>query len=186
MSFIELLFYRIYRLPYITVFLLILGAVLLWAILSVTLGKKYPKSWKAVNAALLVILLLAILYYTLLRRTPEAEKQLALKPFASLEAARLVDEIYRSLTMNILLFFPIGLFLPQLLPGKWKPWQKMLVTVAAGLVFSAGIETIQYLYKLGDAETDDTITNVIGTALGSVHILFAAGISRFVKKKKAE
>lgn len=44
MSFIELLFYRIYRLPYITVFLLILGAVLLWAILSVTLGKNTRKA----------------------------------------------------------------------------------------------------------------------------------------------
>lgn len=186
MSFIEQLFYRIYRLPYLTVLLLIVCAVLLWAALTAAVGKKYPKSWKTVNAVLLLILLLAILHYTLLRRTPDAGKQLVLKPFASLKAAKLVDEIYRSLTMNTLLFFPIGLFLPQLLPGKWKPWQKMLVTVLAGLLFSAGIETIQYLYKLGDAETDDTITNVIGTAIGTLHVFLAPGITRFVKKKKAE
>lgn len=186
MSVIESIAYSTYRLPLKTVFILMALAVLLWAILAATFGKKYPKSRKAANAVLLSALVFCILYFTLFRRTPNPENRVVLMPFASLEAAKQQGEIYRSLTMNILLFFPIGLFLPQLLPNKWKAWQKILVTVGAGLLLSACIETSQYLLALGDAETDDIITNVIGTSIGTLHVLLASGISRLTNKKKAE
>ncbi len=186
MPLIDSLIYRIYRIPLKTVFLLMAAAVLLWALLTATVGKKYRKSWKTVNAVLLLALVFSILYFTIFRRTPHPENNVILMPFASLEAAKQQSEIYRSLVMNILLFFPIGLFLPQLLPDRWKPWQKVIATVAAGLLFSTCIETAQLLFSLGDAETDDTITNAIGTAISSLHVLLAAGICRLTKKKKAE
>lgn len=179
------LYYRIYRLPLGTVFLLMAFFVLLWAVIAVTFGKKLPKIWKTVNAALLLFLTFSIVYYTLLRRAPNPENRVILMPFASLEAAKQQQEIYRELTMNMLLFFPVGLFLPQLLPRRWKAWQKVLATIAAGLLLSAGIETIQYFYALGDAETDDVITNALGAAIGSLHILLAGGLSRLTKKKNS-
>ncbi len=186
MPLIELMAYRVYRLPFRSVFVLMAIAVFLWAIFAATLGKKYPKSRKAAHAVLLLTAVFCILYSTLLRRTPNAEDRVVLMPFASLEAAKHMDEIYRSLVMNVLLFFPIGLFLPQLLPDKWKSWEKILVTVGAGLLFSVGIETLQYFLKLGDTETDDTITNALGTAIGTLHIVLADAFSKLAKKKKAE
>ena len=183
MSVISSIVYHIYRLPLMTVFVLMGIAVLVWAILAVTLRKKYRKSWKAVNTVFLLLLVYSILYITLLRRKPNPDNLMVLTPFASLEAAKQQGEIYRELTMNILLFFPVGLFLPQLLPDRWKTWQKILVTAAAGLLFSAGMETVQFLTALGDAETDDILTNVLGTAFGALHVLLAGGIYRLLKKK---
>lgn len=178
-----MLYYYVYRMNLETVFLLMLCGGVLWAAAAASVGKRFQKTWRVCCGMLMLAALFLILYYTVFRRGISSSGRVVLRPFASFEEAKKKREIYRSLTMNILLFFPIGLFLPQLLPGKWKPWQKMLVTVLAGLLFSAGIETIQYLYKLGDAETDDLITNSIGTFIGALTVPCTAMLEKIGAKR---
>ena len=58
---------------------------------------------------------------------------------------------------NILVFMPFG----ALFPGK--RWKALLLTA---LLFSVGIETIQYVFNLGWCEIDDVICNALGAIVG--------------------
>ena len=58
---------------------------------------------------------------------------------------------------NILVFIPFG----ALFPGK--RWRALLLTA---VLFSVGIEVIQYVFNLGWCEIDDVICNVLGAAIG--------------------
>ena len=58
---------------------------------------------------------------------------------------------------NILVFIPFG----ALFPGK--RWKALLLTA---VLFSVGIEVIQYAFNLGWCEIDDVICNVLGAAIG--------------------
>ncbi len=58
---------------------------------------------------------------------------------------------------NILIFIPFGL----LFPGK--RWKWLLLTV---VLFSAGIEAVQYVLNLGWCEIDDVICNFLGAVIG--------------------
>ena len=72
--------------------------------------------------------------------------------------------------MKVFLFVPIGLSLPFAL-GKGR--LSVFLTVAAALIFSAGIEYMQYLYALGRCEVDDVIMNTLGALIGCLaHWLF--------------
>ena len=73
-----------------------------------------------------------------------------LVPFQNFREAREQPELYRSMLMNVLLFFPIGLSLPFVL-GKWK--LSVPVTVVLACLSSAGIEYLQYGYSLGNRQT---------------------------------
>ena len=58
---------------------------------------------------------------------------------------------------NILVFIPFG----ALFPGK--RWSALLLTA---VLFSVGIEVIQYAFNLGWCEIDDVICNALGAAIG--------------------
>lgn len=92
--------------------------------------------------------------------------ELVLQPFASFSEARIQPEMYRSMFMNLFLFFPWGLTLPYVFPGKWK--RKVLITLFLTLAFSVLIEYLQYYYHLGRAETDDVICNTLGAFIGTL------------------
>lgn len=183
MSFIEQLFYRIYRLPYLTVLLLIVCAVLLWAFLASKIGKKHPKGWQMTNAVLALFLLYTILYYTVLRRVPHSSAQVIFTPFASLQKAKQQSEIYRALTMNIFLFCPVGLLVSQLFSGRHRIVFRILFTVAAGMLISLTVESLQFFLLRGDAETDDLITNSIGTFIGALTVPCTAMLEKIGAKR---
>lgn len=67
----------------------------------------------------------------------------------------------RNSVLNILLFVPLGVFLPLLWPAL-RSWRK---TTLAGLGLSASVEVLQlFTHRLTDV--DDLITNTLGTLLG--------------------
>lgn len=82
--------------------------------------------------------------------------------------------------LNILLFFPLGFFLPLL-------WKKTLIfknTVLFGFGLSVFIETAQiFTFRLTDI--DDLIFNTVGTALGyfTARLLFAKKSGTASKEK---
>ena len=75
------------------------------------------------------------------------------------------EELLRSNLMNVLLFFPAGLFAGTLLPRR-RLLPILGIALAAALL-SAGIEVLQFRFALGFAETDDVIHNTLGALLGA-------------------
>lgn len=129
------------------------------------------------NFVLFCAAVIAILYATILNRTP-GNYELILAPFASLTAARVQPELYRALLMNVFLFFPLGLTLSNALPRKWHRWLRIILTTLIGCILSAGIEYAQYRYALGMAEVDDVICNTLGVFIGSTSLLIAHAIEK--------
>lgn len=129
------------------------------------------------NFVLFCAAVIAILYATILNRTP-GNYELILTPFAALSAARQQPELYREMLMNVFLFFPLGLTLSNALPRKWHRWLRIILTTLVGCALSAGIEYAQYRYALGLAETDDVICNTLGAFLGAASLLAAHAIEK--------
>ena len=78
--------------------------------------------------------------------------------------------------MNVFLFQPIGLVLPNLLPKKAHP---VFVTVVFAMLLSIGVEAAQFHYQLGRCEIDDVIMNTLGAAIGAA----ACGLVRILAKR---
>lgn len=147
-----------------------LGVIVLWMALAALgwtlLGRHMRRGRTALNWGLMVLALAAILHSTLLSRSP-GQYDVQLRPLVSLLAARQQPELYRSMLMNVFLFFPLGLALPNILPRRWCPGIRIVLTAAAGFFLSAAVEYIQYRWQLGIAETDDVICNTLGALLGA-------------------
>lgn len=68
---------------------------------------------------------------------------------------------YRSSLLNVLLFVPLGFFLPVL----WRRFRPFLWTSLFGLGFSLTIELLQ-LFTFRATDINDLMTNTVGTILG--------------------
>ena len=138
--------------------------MILAAVLWGYLGNREQGSrrWRILNAAVFAGIAAVIFYMTVCARGEETAEAV-LVPFQNFREAREQPELYRSMLMNVLLFFPIGLSLPFVL-GKWK--LSVPVTVVLACLSSAGIEYLQYRYSLGRCEADDVIMNTLGALLG--------------------
>lgn len=150
-------------------YLLLTGAA--WTALGgwlCALGERMHRRWRAGCAAVLAVWLCAALYSTLLDRTA-GHYTVQLAPLSQLRAVLRGDnpEILRSWWMNVLLFVPCGMTLPELLPRTWSRKRRVLTAVLAALLLSAGVELAQWRWQLGQAETDDCLANMLGGLLGS-------------------
>ena len=119
----------------------------------------------------------AILWLTLLSRTPRLDHKLILRLFWSyrnLFSGRPNgwNEVVQNLE-NILLFMPFGFFFPW----KRKHWS---FTMLCGACFSLVIELTQYFFKLGWCELDDLVCNTLGTFLG---FLLWRGLIKLFKER---
>lgn len=141
--------------------------VLLWSLLCAHAGKS--RWWKLINAVLFLVGFTAIVYATVCSRTGGAQ-EISLTPFHSFIAAKNNPEIYRSMLMNVFLFIPLGLSLPNILPQNRHP---LLFSILFGLTLSVGVEWCQYRYGLGRCELDDISTNTLGTVIGTVSFVIA-------------
>ena len=168
------MFQSIYSKPLLSIILSIAIAVVVWGYLRT---KVQRRRWTIANLVLSCVVAIAILYATILTRTP-GNYEVILTPFASLTAARQQPEIYREMLMNVFLFFPLGLTLSNALPRKWHRWLRIILTTFVGCALSAGIEYAQYRCALGLAETDDVICNMLGAFLGSTSLLIAHAIEK--------
>ena len=157
---ISKLFWLIYIQPLHLIVIFMILAAGLWGYLGSR--ERGSKRWRIANAAVFAGIVAAIFYMTVYARG-EGTAEAVLTPFQSFREAREQPELYRTMLMNVLLFFPVGLSLPFAL-GKWKP--AVPVTVILACLFSAGIEYLQYRYSLGRCEVDDVIMNTLGALLG--------------------
>lgn len=70
--------------------------------------------------------------------------------------------------MNVVLFYPAGLFACELLPKSWNLAKRVILVAVLFALVSAGIEFCQYHFALGQAEADDVIHNVLGALIGAL------------------
>ena len=138
-----------------------------WSCIRKLSGKniRYYTVWKIINIFGGIIIGVVILMTTLSSRS-NSVAELILVPLHSFLEAKTQPEIYRSMLMNVFLFFPLGLTLPFALPEKWN--RKALLTIAFAFILSFVIEFLQFHYHLGRAETDDVICNTLGAAIGTL------------------
>ena len=171
---------RIYALPLRSVVLVVLTGMLLWGFLQTKLNERV---WRRGNLALLALSIAAMLYLTVFDRRVGSYEVL-LKPFSLFEKARKQRELYRAMLMNVFLFFPLGLTLPNVLTQRWSRWGRIALTTFFACLLSAGIEYAQYRFSLGMAETDDVLCNTLGAFLGACSLLIAYGVEKLQKKTK--
>ena len=122
-----------------------------------------------------------ILMYTLIGRSSGEGQALSLIPFVSFVKALTQSEFYRTMYMNMLLFMPLGLSLPFVLPDRVK--HKALFTILIGTAFSINIEAIQFFFRIGKCETDDVIMNALGVLIGITSYLICILVEKKMKVK---
>lgn len=123
-----------------------------------------------------VLCLTFIVRETMVLRMPD-NRRVVLEPLREVEAMLHQQNHlfwFLQIFLNILLFVPFGFLLPIVSERLKNP----ILTVFAGFLFSAGIETMQYITGRGLTEVDDIINNTAGSALGYIAFTIAAYIYR--------
>jgi glycopeptide antibiotics resistance protein len=117
---------------------------------------------KRLGWILFVVYVLFLLWLTILTRQPRTGARVfkwellwAYRAWIAGESFGKTESIQN--INNILVFIPFG----ALFPGK--RWRALLLMA---VLFSVGIEVIQYAFNLGWCEIDDVICNVLGASIG--------------------
>ena len=116
------------------------------------------KRLRAALWALLAAYAFVILYFTILKRKPFEGKHLELRLFWSYQWNA---GLLRQIIGNIVIFIPVGFLYGMLSENRRR------VLVVCGL-YSALIELLQWVFKLGLCELDDIVHNLLGAAIGLI------------------
>ncbi|MDZ5252973.1 VanZ family protein [Clostridium sp. LIBA-8841] len=101
----------------------------------------------------------------------ERERTISLVPF------KFQDGNLFGMITNIILFIPLGVFLPSL----WNKFEKFLNTILVGFSFSLIIEVLQLL-NMRATDIDDLLMNTLGAAIGYlIYILLFKKLSSRIK-----
>lgn len=125
--------------------------------------------YKPIVGVLLLISIAAILTVALFMRIGNNTVQEALLiPFGSYHKVLSggTRELLRSNFMNVVLFYPAGLFTSVLLPRRWRPLIRVMLVILVFALMSMVVEQLQYLFVLGQPDVDDIIHNIIGAMIG--------------------
>lgn len=169
MSWLNSIFLRVYCMRYSTALFLLLAATVLFLVLKQTV--QTGRLFRVIVVLALLFWSLAVGWNTLAGRESVLDNSASsLIPFHSYYVVFTGGEreLLRCNFMNVVLFYPAGLFACELLPKRWSRTKRViLVTVLFALV-SVGIEFCQYHFALGQAEIDDVIHNTLGALIGAL------------------
>lgn len=172
------MFRLIYTMPLYKVCLVMVLLLVLWAYYRAYLPKKL--FW-SMNLCVLVVAVSAVLYLTVFSRKVGIY-DVVLVPFSALSEAKKEPERYRSMLMNVFLFFPLGMACANAFYDKMKMRRRVILVVAIGFALSTAVEYIQYRFSLGMAETDDVICNTLGALVGSLSVILADFLGKHKRK----
>lgn len=130
---------------------------------------------RRVCAGLFLAYAMVMVYLLFLQRTPQPlplklyiELSTNLTPFKTirqqirlLEGGALVRFAFINLVGNVVMFVPMGL-----LPAVWKKQRRFGWYVLTVAVSVALIEVMQILTRLGSADIDDWLLNMLGAVIG--------------------
>lgn len=120
--------------------------------------KKSEKKQTPIHIATVFVFcyyLIGILTMTGIGKLKSFSPRIVLIPFLEMISGP-IDTI-----LNIILFFPLGFFLPLL----YKKYNRIGSVALTGFLFSLSIELIQ-MFGRGMTDINDLITNTVGTSLG--------------------
>ena len=154
--------------------LAILAAVFAVAMAAEGYRLRHGQHSRPVKVLLILMLagyLCVYAWLTVFCRTAFETPQLILVPFWSYgEAFSLEGGLHiqrlglaRQIILNILVFVPLGILLPEILHGKKN---RVLLTLLYGFGLTLLTELVQYWTRRGYCETDDLIHNNLGCLLG--------------------
>lgn len=117
--------------------------------------------------------LIGILTMTGIGKLESFSPRLSLIPFADMINGP-VDTI-----LNVILFFPLGIFLPLL----YKKYIRISQVAFTGFFISLSVEMVQ-MFGCGATDINDLITNTLGTCLGYlIYKVFSVRIGQTVSQK---
>lgn len=172
------MFRLIYTMPLYKICLVMVLLLVLWAYYRAYLPKKL--FW-SMNLCVLVVAVSAVLYLTVFSRKV-GTYDIVLVPFYALSEAKKEPERYRSMLMNVFLFFPLGMACANAFSDKMKMRRRVIISVVTGFALSTAVEYIQYRFSLGMAETDDVICNTLGALVGSLSVILADFLGKHKRK----
>ena len=76
----------------------------------------------------------------------------------------------QQIILNTMFFVPIGLMQPYVINEKVK--RPIRTTIIIGFLLSLTVELLQLILHRGTFETEDIITNTLGTAIGTLPFFF--------------
>ena len=120
------------------------------------------------------------IFLLLLFGKPNFWKSVNLTPFYSIRAylSHSMPMALSNLAGNILLFVPLGVYLPLFSKGR-RPWLSLLWI----FLISTAVEAAQYFFRIGSADIDDVILNVTGGLMG---ILLFKLMGRIFKERSRD
>lgn len=157
----------VYAINLCKISLIIALSVVVWCVVGLVVYRtiEIKRGWKMLNVVVCLLTFAVILYLTLFSRTAYEVQEVCLTPFYSFYEAQWNKEIYRSMFMNVFLFVPLGLSLPNVFGVCWK--HKFTCSILLALAFSVVIELLQYYFQFGCVEVDDVICNTLGGSIGA-------------------
>lgn len=165
--------YRLYAAPLSHIIIFMVIGNVAWIVAAVWMKKK-KKLWRTINSAFLVIAIGGIIYVTMWHRT-SGTRSIEWIPFITFAKAKIQPEYYRTMLMNVFLFYPFGLTFPFVISDRTK--YVFLKSTLTACALSIIIETLQFVLCVGYSEMDDIIMNTIGAAIGGVAYLVSSLIN---------
>lgn len=86
----------------------------------------------------------------------------------------LLRHAFINLAGNIVMFIPLGFFLPHI----WSKQRNVFVTLLSVAVMIAVVETVQFFSLLGSCDIDDLILNLAGALLGYILWKFSGAMKK--------
>ena len=126
--------------------------------------KKTIKLKKIIILMLFIMYIIIVICATFFSRNKGYTGKINLSLFNSYREAYFTgsESNWINIILNIMLFVPMGFFLP-LLSNKLN---KNYITISIGLLITLSIEILQTVTTLGIFEIDDIFNNVLGTLIG--------------------
>lgn len=147
---------------------LLIGVILVFVLYGKNQGLRY--SCRILSVDYLALLFCSTVFF----RKYSDRRGYDFQPFWSYDQN---DLLYENI-MNVVAFVPLGLLLGCAF--KSMTWWKVMVI---GMCVSLIIETMQFMYKRGFAETDDVMHNTIGCLIGfGIYSLARYGYERIGKR----
>ena len=170
---------KLHEIPIFVYIIIIIVLLVLWTVLAYLLRNR--SFWKDMNTVLLIITVISVIVITLAFRQ-YSERMYSLIPFSSFEAAKTYPDVYQQMMLNVVLFLPLGMTLPFALNARVK--RPIIVTVVFAVLFSAVIESMQFVLMRGYAEIDDVIFNTLGAVLGVIPYMISNLLYNNTHRKK--
>lgn len=143
-------------------------------------GKRQVDIKKLFWWIVLVFYLFVVLAITVFRPSGVWNGQIVSFFYSYKEAWISASEIaWRNIILNILMFVPLGFWLPLGMKKFHFFWKTYIV----GFLFTVGIETFQLVFSLGIFEVADVFNNTLGTMIGYGLYKVVAYVMQLLKKE---